>query len=226
MGTDDGNEITWHVEVLPRATRRALDVLSDEAWLKRSRWYLAGGSALALYMGHRQSVDLDFFYPTHPGPIRTVLSRLSKHEWKTDVVKEGTVYGRLSGAKVSFIAYPFFQMREQPRWYGAVRVLVPKDIAVMKIIAISQRGKKRDFVDLYWYVRKQEPLADILRRLPNQYPNLAHNYHHIVNSLVYFADADPDPMPELFFTAHWKEIKEFFRVEVPKVTKELLQLPS
>ena len=105
-------------------------------------------------------------------------------------MREGTVYGRLLGAKISFIAYPFFRAKEPYAWYGNVRVLTPPDIAVMKIIAISQRGKKRDFIDLYWYVNNREPLIQILRRLPEQYPTVIHDYHHIIKSLMYFADAD------------------------------------
>lgn len=63
----------------------------------------------------------------------------------------------------------------------------------MKVIAISQRGTKRDFVDLYWYCRNQEPLIDILHRLAKSYPSVGHDYHHILKSMIYFADADPTP---------------------------------
>ncbi|MBI4128310.1 MAG: nucleotidyl transferase AbiEii/AbiGii toxin family protein, partial [Parcubacteria group bacterium] len=70
-----------------------------------------------------------------------------------------------------------------------------RDIAVMKIIVISQRGRKRDFVDLYWYAQHVEPLGAVLERLPDQYPTVAHDYHHILKSLIYFADAEEDPMP-------------------------------
>ena len=57
----DPQKIKWHYETLPRQTKKALDFLSKEEWLKQSSWYLAGGTALALQAGHRKSVDLDFF---------------------------------------------------------------------------------------------------------------------------------------------------------------------
>jgi hypothetical protein len=63
MGTSDGSEVNLHFNVLPAATQKALNFLSKESWLKGSPWYLAGGTALALHFGHRQSVDLDFFSP-------------------------------------------------------------------------------------------------------------------------------------------------------------------
>lgn len=214
----------WHVDILPRATRKALEFLSQQDWLKKSKWYLAGGTALALHVGHRTSIDLDFFLPQKDFNLGQLIARFPKESWITDIAREGTLYGRLLQAKVSFIAYPFFVPKEQPKWFGAVRVLSPQDIAVMKIIAISQRGRKRDFVDLYWHTVKRESLEDVIRRLPSQYPTVGHNYHHILKSLMYFEDAEQDPMPKIFFKATWKEIKKYFEHEVPRITKEFLGL--
>lgn len=217
-------ELEWHLEVLPQVTRRAFEFLSTQDWLKRSRWYLAGGTALALYEGHRSSLDLDFFSPQKNFDLKRLLANVSKGEWQIDFAEDGTLYGSIYNAKVSFIAYPFFIPKEQPKLFGAVRVLSPQDIAVMKIIAISQRGRKRDFIDLYWYALHKEPFENVIRRLPDQYPTVAHNYHHILKSLMYFVDAEEDPMPKLFFDATWKEIKQYFQQEVPRITKEFLGL--
>ena len=222
MGSDD--EITWHLAILPRATRRALDFVSRKRWLKKTRWYLAGGTALALQAGHRSSYDLDFFLPAADFAAGKLLHYFKEAKWETDVVKEGTVYGRLLGAKVSFIAYPFFKPKEEPHWYENVRVLNERDIAVMKIIAISQRGKKRDFVDLYWYSKHREPLEQVLRRLPEQYPTVAHDYYHILKALRYFADAEGDQMPAIHFLVTWNEVKRFFEAEVPRMMKIFLDL--
>lgn len=221
---DSNTKIDWHTSILPRATKKALDFLSVQDWLKKSKWYLAGGTALALHMGHRTSIDLDFFLPQKDFYLEQLIARFPKDSWITDIARQGTLYGRLLQAKVIFIAYPFFVTKEQPEWFGAVRVLSPQDIAVMKIIAISQRGRKRDFVDLYWYTINRESLEDVIRRLSDQYPTVAHNYHHILKSLIYFADAEQDPMPKLFFDATWREIKKFFELEVPRITKEFLGL--
>jgi len=152
------------------------------------------------------------------------LRHFGNKQWRTSLAREGTVYGELAGAKISFIAYPFFLPKEPLLSYGAVRMLSPRDIAVMKIIAISQRGRKRDFVDLYWYCKNREPLLDVVRRLPAQYPAVAHDYHHILKALMYFEDAEADPLPRLFFDADWKRIKAYFRTEVPPVAKETLRL--
>ncbi len=214
------SKLKYHWEALPPATKKALDKLANEGWLKKSKWYLAGGTALALQVGHRSSVDLDFFLPGADFHTGRLVNRFSSADWHTTVIKEGTIYGALLNAKVSFIAYPFFVPSKEFTDYGAVRMLLPKDIAVMKLIAISQRGKKRDFYDLYWYANNREPLYDVLLRLDRQYPNLEHNYHHIIKSLSYFEDAENDPEPKIFFKASWKEVKKFFMQEVKQLMKE------
>lgn len=212
----------WHFEVLPEETRRALETLAEASWLKDSSWYLAGGTALTLSVGHRSSVDLDFFTTEGSFSITSMTERLSMHGWTTDILKEDTIYGRLHGAQVSFIAYPFFVPRVPKLQYGNVAVLAPEDIAVMKVVAVSQRGRKRDFIDLFWYCTHREQLEVVLRRLRDQYPSVAHDYHHILKSLVYFADAENDPMPDLHFKTDWGIIKQYFLSEAPKAMRSLV----
>lgn len=224
MAADNNQVINWRSDILLPATKKALDFLAQEQWLKKEKWYLAGGTALALQAGHRRSLDLDFFIPEKTFVPSEVIRHFAKNRWKINIAKEGTIYAELDGVKVSFIAYPFFVPKEAFCWYGSVRILQPADIAVMKIVAISQRGVKRDFVDLYWYAAQKEPLLEITKKLPYQYPMVAHNYHHILKSLTYFTDADLDPMPKIFFKTSWREIKKYFQKEVPQVTRQLLGL--
>lgn len=224
METAHSGGVVFHPEILPKATQRALDFLSRARWLNRDNWYLAGGTALALQVGHRSSVDLDFFTPKKNFYAAKLIDHLKGNQWETDILSEGTVYGRLLKAKVSFLAYPFFIPGKAYGRYGVLRILDPQDIAIMKIIAISQRGRKRDFVDLYWYCMEKEPLIDIVQLLPERYPEVSHNYHHILKSLAYFADAEKDPMPKIFFDASWKKVKKFFEKEVLNVANILLKL--
>ena len=224
MDTTHGSrEIIWHTDILPATAKKALNHLKGQLWLERTNWYLAGGTALALQVGHRTSQDLDFFNPRKFSP-QSLVKKFSSDDLKTTILREGTIYGSLLGAKISFIFYPFFLPKEPLLSYGSVRVLHERDIAVMKIVAISQRGTKRDFVDLYWYCQNREPLLDVVRRLEGQYPRIAHNYHHILKSLTYFADADADPIPKLHFRVTWKEIKNYFQTQIPQITRELLKL--
>ncbi len=216
--------VIWHYENLPRRTKKALMFLSEEKWLKESGWYLAGGTALALSTGNRKSLDLDFFTQDKNFDEKKLIARfLENKEWQTEVEEKNTIYGELFKAKVSFIAYPFFIPKQEPIWHGSIKVLQPKDIAVMKITAISQRGRKRDFFDLYWCAKNIEPLEEIIKRLPAQYPAVAHDYHHILKSLVYFEDAESDPEPEINFDANWKKVKNFFIKEIPIIADKVIR---
>ena len=215
-----------HVDKLPLETRRTFLYSTELEFLSKD-WYLAGGTALALQVGHRQSVDLDFFTPRlNFRELAFERNLLATGKWTTSFREKGTIYGMLGKAKMSFIAYPFFQPSPRRIRVGNIRMLVSEDIAAMKIIAISQRGRKRDFVDAYWYCVHREPLARVIERALHGYPGQEHNMGHILKSLVYFDDADQDPMPKIFFKTTWPEIKKYFKREVPRLTKEFLGLRS
>lgn len=223
MVTNAKNQINWHFSALPLKTKKALDFLSSQKWLDKSDWYLAGGTALALQTGNRKSVDLDFFTSKKDFSNVSLLNHFADNKnWKTTINQEGTIYGELLGAKISFIAYPFFISGQPLVKYGTVSIIQPIDVAVMKIVAISQRGSKRDFFDLYWCAKNIESLEKTIKRLKKQYPSVAHDYHHILKSLVYFNDAESDPSPEINFKASWSEVKNFFRKEIPGVVQKLV----
>jgi len=214
-----------HTDMLPNDTAEAFRACARLEFLEKE-WYLAGGTALALQVGHRQSVDLDFF-TVKPDFNTTDMERMmiNADDWVTTHVARGTLYGLFRGAKVSFIAYPFFRPSLAYIRYGFIRMLLLEDIASMKIIAISQRGKKRDFIDLYWFSAVHgTPISDIIRRAVSQYPEQEHSMPHFLKSLVYFEDAEEDPMPALNFKADWKTVKEYFRREIPRIAEELLKL--
>lgn len=220
-------KLDFHFDILPPEAKKGLDFLSKEKWLKESKWYLAGGTALALQVGHRKSVDLDFFTKEKDFDEKKLIAHfINERNWSTDVEEKNTIYGELFKAKVSFIAYPLFIPKQEPLLYGSVEVLHKIDIAVMKITAISQRGKKRDFFDLYWCANNIESLENIIRRLPEQYPSIAHDYHHLLKSLVYFEDAEGDPEPEIYFEANWNTVKKFFIKEIPIIANKVMNLPS
>ncbi len=206
---------------LPDSTRRAFEILAQQSWLKENGWYLAGGTALSLQCDHRVSVDLDFFSPNTDFDAERLVSMLISLGWTTSLSEKGTLYGELEGAKISFISYPYFDPKQPYITYKFLNVLDASDIAVMKIIAISQRGKKRDFFDLYWYTIHREPLLDILHRVKDQYPKTEHNYHHIIKSLTYHEEAEEDPQPQIFFNASWEQVKQHFVSIVPGVADKI-----
>lgn len=219
------DKIDSNFKCMPPETVKAFLFLSLQPWLANSGWYLAGGTALALQVGNRKSVDLDFFTTEKDfDKLELVNYFINNNEWETTIDKKNTVYGKLFNAKISFIAYPFFIPEQNFIQYGSIKILNPIDVAVMKTIAVSQRGRKRDFFDLYWCAKNIDSLDNFIRKLKAQYPSVAHDYHHILKSLVYFADAESDPEPEIYFKASWDEVKSFFEKEIPRITSELIGL--
>src|SRR3989344_5764545 len=214
-----------HLDRMPQPTKRAFLSCVELNFLSRDGWYLAGGTALALQVGHRISFNLDFFTSQRDFDISGIERELSEGgEWTTTLREKGTLHGIFHGAKMSFIAYHFFRPSDESLQCQTVRLVLPKDIAVMKIMAVSQRGKKRDFVDLYWLAQNGMSLEEALLGALRQYGNQRHSLPHFLKSLVYFADAEDDPMPEIFFQADWKMMKDYFEATVPALTKKMLHL--
>lgn len=221
----DGEKKELCLDALPLFARDAFLRCTELTLFASGDWYLAGGTALALQAGHRQSQDLDFFTTQKSFDVGELERILGSNEqtWHTESRGEGTLYGELRNAKMSLIAYPFFRPAEPLLKKGTVSILTPPDIAAMKITAISQRGKKRDFVDLFWLSQNIQPLDESFERAARQY-TISQNPNHILKSLVYFADAESDPMPTLFFKASWEEIKKYFQQEVSHLAKKISYL--
>src|SRR3989338_9467096 len=95
MGSSDKVTKEWHTDALPVETKRALDFLSHEDWLRQSSWYLAGGTALTLHVGHRESLDLDFFTQDKDVDVSLIPEHFASDVWQTQILREGTLYGKL-----------------------------------------------------------------------------------------------------------------------------------
>jgi hypothetical protein len=80
----------------------------------------------------------------------------------------------------------------------------------MKLVAVSGRGSRKDFVDLYFMLRGGAPLDALLRELPMKYGEGRVNTYHVLKSLTYFEDAEAEPPPDMLMPFDWKECKRFF----------------
>lgn len=141
-----------HKECLPEKGWKVLASLKNLAGKYNA--ILAGGTALAFHIGHRISVDLDFF--TDVGfRVESVISDIRKTGLPFHIIseEEGNVIADLDGVKVSLLEYAY-PLLDKPVTFRGIKVAGTLDIASMKVIAISQRGAKRDFSDLYFYSAK------------------------------------------------------------------------
>lgn len=204
-------------QTISEQTNRNLEVLSANGLLQN--FYLAGGTAAALQLGHRVSEDLDFF-SREIFSVDRLISRLqTRGELLTDKKLADTLLASFGGTRVSFFYYPYGLLNSFVGFEG-VNLASLIDIACMKIDAISSRGIKRDFVDLFYIAKNQgQSLSDILVLFQKKYQGINYNLNHIKKSLVYFDTADNDLNPNMLIqNFSWPEIKTFFETEVKRLT--------
>lgn len=203
----------WHTEVM---TAEAVDLLRDLGARDYMRaFYLAGGTALALHLGHRKSVDLDFF-SEQTVDEDMLLSKVQDFPEFSLVAKEPqTLHCHIHRVKVSFIGYPYPMLGPVSEFAG-VSVADPTDIACMKVSAIASRGTKRDFIDLY-ELAKRESLGTLLGNFQRKFAQANFNLVHVLKSLVYFADAEKDPAPDMLTSFSWGQVKQYFLTNVPTI---------
>ena len=141
-----------HEKVLPKGSKALLAWLETNAASIFQEWTLAEGTGLALWLGHRISEDFDFFRTE--GMDLNLLHQLFKGYSAYETLQEAeyTLTVLIEGTKISFfqIPDPFLFERTPYRFFHLADI---RDIALMKLIAISGRGSRKDFVDLYTILR-------------------------------------------------------------------------
>lgn len=210
-------------EILPKNAKKSLALIGESGLLKNA--YLAGGTALALQIGHRESVDFDFF-TMRAFNETAMVQRLNKllpdfylerKEWRT-------ILGYVGKTRFSYFFYEYPLLFKAKKWNG-VDMADPRDIAAMKIAALADRGTKRDFIDLYFIfeVEKIVSLDEALRIYDKKFKKLKQNKLHIIKSLAYFGDAESEKMPRMFKPVNWKKVKIFFAKEQKRIAKKTLE---
>lgn len=196
-----------HLEILRQPQRRLWDRLQrDSATIEAHGFLLAGGTALALQIGHRESHDFDFFSQT-PGidPILRWLEPIPGFLLRD--ADRDTVHGEIGGVKVSFIAayrYPFIM---PPVSVGSLSMADVADIALMKMLAITHRATLRDYLDLAVILRDHCSLSSLIQRSREKY-GPAFNVMPVLRAMTHSADLDGE-MPVMLdsdLTSRWQGI--------------------
>lgn len=153
-----------HFKILPDKQKKAWKALvTHKALWESLGYYLAGGTALALQLGHRHSIDFDFFSKTKD----TAEKVIAEFEGTPDfIVRESdvnTVHGELGGVKISIIGgYKYDTVEELIRTEDGIYLATVKELAAMKLLAITHRATIRDYLDLAVIIRDVAPLKDLL----------------------------------------------------------------
>jgi len=200
-------------KIISEKTKENLEILKKAGLL--DDFYLVGGTGLALQLEHRISIDLDFFSQKE-FDNQVLLQKIKKlGDFSLEKEAENTLTGIFNNTRITFLAY------EYPRLFPCkeihnIKIADTKDIACMKISAISSRGSKKDFIDLFFICRQSISLEEILKLFEKKYESIDYNMTHILKSLLYFKDAGEEPMPMMLIPVEWGEVKDFFKQTIAR----------
>ena len=206
-----------HYEVLDEKTKK---IFEEFSFLKDT-FYLAGGTALALQLGHRISIDLDFFSDK---PIKkTLLKTIESEVKKVDSVlvnnkKELTVY--INSIKITFLHYPFIHKHNFVK-NNIVPLASINEIASMKAYALGRRVSLKDYIDLYFI------LSLNITNITSIISDAIAIYHDAFNDRLFCEqllspeEADEESIIWLAKAVSKKEMREFFSELITKERKNL-----
>ncbi|MFN3489220.1 MAG: nucleotidyl transferase AbiEii/AbiGii toxin family protein [Emticicia sp.] len=172
-------------------------------------FYLVGGTALSLQIGHRISVDIDLFTNEPFDSIMLSAELKQKYNFKENLNRGYFLQGEIDGVKVDVLKYPYKPLNPTIEIEN-VRMVVLADIASMKMAAITNRGRKRDFIDLF-FLLKQFSLKQIIDWYQQKYDA---EIFMLLQSLVYFDDADGDIDLNMIEKIDWQIVKETIELSV------------
>lgn len=201
-------------------TLRAIQLASQIPAVSNA--YLAGGTALALQIGHRISIDLDFFTLIDFDENQLEMDLIKFPGFKLQNKAWKTLLGSIGQTQFSFFYYKY-PLLDKTIPYGGIELAGKKDLAAMKIHALSDRGTKRDFVDLF-FLGKVFSLDEMLEFYNHKYSDLDDKLYHILRSLDYFMDAEnlEERSLQMLVDYNWDEVKDFFHSESLRLAKTKL----
>lgn len=190
------------MELIPEH-RTAVNMVLD--FITKGDFYLAGGTAVFYYLNHRESLDLGFLTEKKID-FKKLKSLFDK--FKVSYFTADTIHIEVKGVKCSFFYYPY-PLLNPLKEIEVIRVASLDDIACMKLLAIIQRGSKKDFIDLYFIMNTCDVMPETLKALfIKKYGNF--NPLVIHKAITFFEDADKEPEPKMLKPVVWKDVKAFF----------------
>jgi predicted nucleotidyltransferase component of viral defense system len=201
-----------HLESIEPFTLGLLRSLMAKNYL--GQFVLVGGTALALQIGHRKSIDLDMFSVSDFDTEALLEDLQNDYSVLPKVRTKGSLICDLEEIKVDFIRfkYPFSYPIVE---IDGIRLLSMEDIAPMKLDAITGRGSKKDFFDLF-FLLEHFSLTKIIELYSNMYPHST--VFHVIKSLAWFEDAEPQSLPDVLQKkVTWAQVKQRIETEVAKL---------
>jgi hypothetical protein len=201
-----------HLQTVEPSTLELLKTLQQIPEFSQLR--LVGGTALALQIGHRRSTDLDLFGKMDVDSNEVPAVLLKTGEPTTFLKNSAHIHiALIKGIKTDIVNYPYPWLEEinhADQW----RLAGLKDIAAMKLAAITGRGTKKDFFDLY-FLLKIFSLRQMIGFYEQKYPD--GSVFLVLKSLAYFADAETNAMPLMMIPASWPDVKKTILTQLKEI---------
>jgi hypothetical protein len=208
--------MSLHAEILPPEQQEVLRQLGRPA--TDCGFYLGGGTAIAAHLGHRQSYDLDWFTGERIEDPLVLARDLQERgaELRIESVARATLHGDVRGVRTSFLEYRHPRLAPPVAWPEVgCEIASLDDLAAMKLLAVDQRGAKRDFVDIHALAAHARPLAEMLELFRRKFA--VEDVSRALYGLTYFEDAEGDPMPRMLKNITWEEVKADIRAWVKAI---------
>jgi hypothetical protein len=191
-------------QTVDASTLELLISLQQKSYLKN--FCLVGGTGLALYYGHRKSVDIDLFTNEYFDAMMLIEHLQSDYPIQLYHTASGTIRGHIDKINVDFIAHRYPYLNE-PYISDGITLVSEKDIIAMKLNAISVSGQRsKDFIDIFFALEKH-PISEMISYYQRKYNQQGDM--HILKSLIYFEDVDLSDWPVLLKTPdlEWSLVK-------------------
>jgi hypothetical protein len=201
---------------LPANTAQLVEKINSTRPEFLKSFYLSGGTGLSLQIGHRESEDLDFFCSETFNALHLEKEIAALGQLTNTELAAGTLNTYVDGVKLQFLEYQYPLLEPVSNWQG-MQLSSILDIACTKLQTVSMRGSKKDFVDLHFLLDIYS-LPELLEKAKSKYSAVDYNQAHILKSLVYFEDADAQPMPRMIKDVNWDVIKSRMITEVKNIT--------
>jgi hypothetical protein len=202
----------FHHSTIEAETYQTLQTIFVIPEIKKN-FALAGGTSLALQLGHRRSIDLDIFSSQPFNTLDIELTMAAHPTIKFDFVNRtnNMLFGYANNVKCDFVYEPSKRIHPFVEHEG-INYFHIKDIAAMKMHTICGRGKKKDFFDIYVLIENfgwQQMLSWFNEKYGTS------QFYFLWRSITYFNDADEDVDIEGIepYTKNWKEIKEYIKLK-------------
>lgn len=190
-------------------------------------FYLAGSAALALFLGHRQVRDLDLmgWNRLQSPERRDLLQELLRLDsaLKVETARDGLLYVRSSaGPALRFFYYPYPLIDPEER-LGELAVASALDLGLMKLGAITSRGSRRDFVDLY-LLSLRLPLEILLARASEKFGHVRDFPLQALKGLAETPEDESEPLPAFVEAGTWQRVEAWLATTVRDLSRRYVGL--